>query len=68
MERASLMVDLVHPTGNQFVRHLLQGLEEKGMLGAFHTTLGFPASTWTRFFPGPIRAECLRRNLPNVAR
>ena len=59
-----LTVDLVHPTGNQFARHLLQALEEKGMLGTFHTTLGFPASTWTRFFPNPIRAECLRRTYP----
>jgi glycosyltransferase involved in cell wall biosynthesis len=64
MERESFMVDLVHPTGNQFVRHLLQALDERGMLGAFHTTLGFPASTWTRFVPNPIRAECARRTYP----
>jgi len=64
MERESLMVDLVHPTGNQFVRELLQALEVRGMLGAFHTTLGFPVSTWTRFFPNPIRAECMRRTYP----
>jgi glycosyltransferase involved in cell wall biosynthesis len=64
MERESFMVDLVHPTGNQFVRHLLQALEERGMLGTFHTTLGFPASSWTRFFPNPIRAECVRRTYP----
>jgi glycosyltransferase involved in cell wall biosynthesis len=64
MERESLMIDLVHPTGNQFVRELLQALEAKGMLGTFHTTLGFPASTWTRFFPNPIRDECARRTYP----
>ena len=64
MERESFMVDLVHPTGNQFVRELLRALEEKGMLGAFHTTLGFPASTWTRFLPNPIRDECARRTYP----
>ena len=64
MEHEAFMVDLVHPTGNQFVRHLLQALEEKGMLGAFFTTLGFPASTWTRFLPGAIRAECVRRTYP----
>jgi len=64
MERESLMVDLVHPTGNQFVCHLLQALEERGMLGAFHTTLGFPASAWTRFFPNPMRDEYLRRTYP----
>jgi glycosyltransferase involved in cell wall biosynthesis len=67
MEPASFMIDLVHPTGNQFVRHLLQALEERGMLGAFHTTLGFPASTWTRFFPDPIRTECVRRTYPMSA-
>jgi glycosyltransferase involved in cell wall biosynthesis len=64
MERESFMVDLVHPTGNPFVRRLLQALDERGMLGAFHTTLGFPASTWTRFLPNPIRAECVRRTYP----
>jgi glycosyltransferase involved in cell wall biosynthesis len=68
MERAPFTVDLVHPTGNQFVRYLLQALDEKGMLGAFHTTLGFSASTWTRFLPGPIRAECLRRTYPMAAK
>ena len=62
------MVELVHPTGNQFVRHLLEALEEREMLGAFHTTLGFSASTWTRFFPEPIRAECVRRTYPMSAR
>ena len=64
MEHESFIVDLVHPTGNQFVRELLQALEVRGMLGAFHTTLGFPASSWTRFFPNPIRAECARRTYP----
>jgi glycosyltransferase involved in cell wall biosynthesis len=64
MECEALMVDLVHPTGNQFVRHLIEALEEKGMLDAFHTTLGFSASTWTRFLPNPIRAECVRRTYP----
>jgi glycosyltransferase involved in cell wall biosynthesis len=64
MERASSMVDLVHPTGNQNVRQVVQALDERGMLGTFHTTLGFSASTWTRFFPNPIRAECLRRTYP----
>ncbi|MCE0522892.1 MAG: glycosyltransferase family 4 protein [Methylacidiphilales bacterium] len=64
MEPESFTVDLVHPTGNEFVRHLLGALDERGMLGAFHTTLGFPASTWTRFLPDPIRIECARRTYP----
>ena len=64
METEARIVDLVHPTGNQFVRHLLEALEATGRLGAFHTTLGFAASTWTRFLPGPLRAECVRRTYP----
>src|SRR5271156_3097724 len=64
MEREPLMVDLVHPTGNQFVRELLRALDEREMLGPFHTPLGFPASTWTRFFPNPLRTECVRRTYP----
>jgi glycosyltransferase involved in cell wall biosynthesis len=57
----SLLVDLIHPTGNQFVRYLLEAMEERQMLGAFHTTLGFPAVTWTRFLPPSLRTECVRR-------
>ena len=64
MERESLMVDLVHPTGNQFVRYLLDALDEKGMLGTYYTTLGFPSPTWTRFLPNPLRTECVRRSYP----
>jgi glycosyltransferase involved in cell wall biosynthesis len=60
----SLLIDLVHPTGNQFVRHLLEALDGRNMLGTFYTTFGFPASTWTRFAPNPIRAECVRRTYP----
>jgi len=55
------MIDFIHPTGNQNVRQVLQALDEKGMLGTFHTTLGFPSETRTRFLPGPLRAECARR-------
>jgi len=58
------MIDLVHPTGNQFVRHLLRALEEAGLLGVFYTTLGFATPTWTRFLPNPIGAECARRTYP----
>jgi glycosyltransferase involved in cell wall biosynthesis len=61
MESESFMVDFVHATGNQNVRQVLQALDESGMLGTFHTALGFPASTWTRFFPNSIRSECVRR-------
>jgi glycosyltransferase involved in cell wall biosynthesis len=64
MERERMRVDLVHPTGNQFVRYLLAALEERGMLGVFDTTLAFSESTWTRFLPGSLRAECVRRTYP----
>ncbi len=62
------LIDFVHPTGNQNVRHVLGALDERGMLGTFHTTLGFPESTWTRFLPNPVRAECLRRTYPISSR
>jgi glycosyltransferase involved in cell wall biosynthesis len=64
MESSPFKIDLVHPTGNQFVRHLLEALEARGMLSVYHTTLGFPESSWTRFLPGPVRAECVRRTYP----
>ena len=64
MDTERMTVDLVHPTGNQFVRHLLVALEASGKLGAYHTTLGFPAETWTRYLPNSIRAECARRTYP----
>jgi glycosyltransferase involved in cell wall biosynthesis len=59
-----MKVDLVHPTGNQFVRYLLSALEAKGMLGTYDTALGFPKGNWTRNLPGLVRAECLRRTYP----
>ena len=55
------LVDLVHPTGNQFVRELLRALEESHRLGTFHTALGFAESSWTRLLPNQLRAEALRR-------
>ncbi len=64
MEPESFTVDVVHATGNQNVRQVLQALDESGMLGIFHTGLGFPASTWTRFFPNTLRVECKRRTYP----
>jgi glycosyltransferase involved in cell wall biosynthesis len=33
------MIALSHPTGNEFVRHSLRGLEEKGLLGNFYTSI-----------------------------
>ena len=56
------LIDLVHPTGNQFVRSLLQALEESNRLGIFHTALGFSEAKPPRFLPGPLRQEFLRRS------
>jgi hypothetical protein len=64
MNRPSLKIDLVHPTGNQFVRYLLEALDQQRMLGTFYTALGFPEKTWTRFLPGSLRSECVRRTYP----
>ena len=58
------LVDLVHPTGNQFVRHLLAALEQKEMLGAYYTAFGLPESPLTQLLPDSIRAECERRTYP----
>jgi glycosyltransferase involved in cell wall biosynthesis len=61
MASESFVIDLIHPTGNQNVRQVLQALDENGMLGAFHTTLGFSRNARTGFLPGSIRTECARR-------
>ena len=62
MKTDSNLIDLVHPTGNQFVRSLLLALEEADRLGIFHTALGFAESKPPRFVPGGLRNECLRRS------
>jgi len=62
MQPESSLIDLVHPTGNQFVRSLLQALEESNRLGLFHTALGFSEAKPPRFVPDALRQECLRRS------
>lgn len=62
MERQPLTIDVVHASGNQNVRSVLQAVDEAGRLGVFHTALGFSASKLPRFLPGPLRSECLRRS------
>ena len=62
MEPDSSLIDLVHPTGNQNVRAVLQALEESHRLGVFHTALGFSEERPPRFVPGTLRSECLRRS------
>ncbi len=54
-----------HPTGNQFVRALINELSEKGMLEEFHTSLAVnPDASWLKLMPVSIRQECLRRSYP----
>ncbi len=55
------MIRVVHPTGNTFVRALLQGLERRGLLETFQTTLGWAGSeTGRRIYPIPT--EKLKRH------
>jgi glycosyltransferase involved in cell wall biosynthesis len=66
MESKTPIVDVIHPTGNQNVRQVLEALESNGWLGEFNTTLGFSSSTRMSYFPRAIRTECLRRTYPLV--
>nr|WP_199077345.1 glycosyltransferase family 4 protein [Pedobacter sp. ASV19] len=51
-----------HPTGNQFVRALLQTLREEGLLAGFYTTVALTTETsWIRKLPGSWRTELSRR-------
>ncbi|WP_133779398.1 glycosyltransferase family 4 protein [Pedobacter nutrimenti] len=52
-----------HPTGNQFVRALLQTLQEDGLLAGFYTTVALPTeASWIRRLPGSWRTELSRRS------
>ena len=56
------MICVVHPTGNTFVRALVEGLEAKGLLGLFATALGFPRRNGaSRLLPAYIGNELARR-------
>lgn len=59
------MILLSHPTGNSFVRAVLEGLAEAGSLESFHTTLSFKDSDWIlKIAPKKIRHQLLRRSFP----
>ncbi|PTT02663.1 group 1 glycosyl transferase [Pedobacter sp. HMWF019] len=52
-----------HPTGNQFVRAMLQALQEDGFLAGFYTTFALStAATWPGWLPGPWQTELSRRS------
>jgi glycosyltransferase involved in cell wall biosynthesis len=54
---------LSHPTGNEFVRALIQGLQERDALETFHTTLDTNwLAPFLEFAPERIKASTNRRN------
>lgn len=51
-----------HPTGNTFVRALLDHLKRQNRLGRYATSFGFAGTPlWLRFVPASLRAEVERR-------
>jgi len=55
------MVHLIHPTGNTFVRALLEGLEERGGDYRFWTTLALSSGGLVRCLPDRMRGQMERR-------
>lgn len=59
------MVIVSHPLGNQFVRALLQHLEERQQLQRFYTSVGFSREAgWIDGLPGFWQRELGRRRFP----
>ncbi|HWB59253.1 MAG TPA: glycosyltransferase [Chthoniobacteraceae bacterium] len=50
-----------HPTGNEFVRALLAGLEDRGLLARFFTTINAPRDGVAALLPGAMRRQLARR-------
>lgn len=56
------MIVVSHPTGNAFLRAVLQGLEQTNQLAEFHTTLAFEDTDFLiELLPKSIVDELLRR-------
>lgn len=56
------MIHLIHPTGNVFVRALLQALEASGRNYQFYTTVAFSRTpVWCSILPGTLQREVARR-------
>jgi len=54
-----------HPTGNTFVRALLESAYEENVLESFHTTIAYRNSNWTeKLIPSKIRKQYQRRDYP----
>jgi glycosyltransferase involved in cell wall biosynthesis len=54
-------ISVVHPTGNQNVRHVLSALHASGQLGIFATTMGGSRYNQPRWLPERWRQEWNRR-------
>ena len=54
-----------HPTGNTFVRALLEHANKKDMLASFHTTIAYRGGNWmSRLMPQGVRGQYERRAYP----
>ena len=54
-----------HPTGNTFVRALLESAYEGNVLESFHTTIAYRTSNWSeKLIPSNIRKQYQRRDYP----
>ncbi len=61
----SMRLILSHPTGNSFVKSLLQGLYKNNLLEEFDTTISIhPNVNWLNILPIKVKNELLRRSFP----
>ncbi len=58
------MIVISHPTGNEFSRAIVAGLEQAGLLSRFFTTLSYQNSGLIEVLPPPLKSELLRRTFP----
>jgi starch synthase len=66
-ESVAKPIVLVHPTGNEFVRHALVGLDDAGLLGEFWTCISWNSkSILNEIMPESFAAELQRRSFPQV--
>lgn len=57
-----MKIVLSHPTGNEFVRAIIEAFEKASMLAGFFTTMAVdPKELWLRLLPLKLREEVLRR-------
>lgn len=62
-----MSVVVSHPTGNANTRAVLRGLQARGLLAGFHTTLALPPGPWAARLFGETRARKLdQRRFPEL--